>query len=140
MDKLVAAAQTAGAKVELFPHVEDVRPYLAANHFLVLPSYREGLSRAGIEALACGRPVLVTAVPGCQELLSPLAWNGLAVAPRSAQSLLAALLSLAALPPIQLQQGAAASRAWAEQQFGAPATTAAFLAVVAAYLNKPTRS
>lgn len=47
--------------------VSDVRPELAACHVFVLPSYHEGMPRTVMEAMATGRPILTTDVPGCRE-------------------------------------------------------------------------
>ncbi len=47
----------------------DVRPYIEKSHVFVLPSYREGLPRAGLEVMAMGRPVIATDVPGCREIV-----------------------------------------------------------------------
>lgn len=48
----------------------DVRPYLTAADIIVLPTYyREGLNRVLQEAMACGRPVITTNVPGAGELV-----------------------------------------------------------------------
>ena len=44
-----------------------MRPYLAACSVYVLPSYREGTPRSVLEAMALGRPVITTDVPGCRE-------------------------------------------------------------------------
>ncbi len=49
---------------------EDVRPYLENADVIVLPSYREGMSRALIEALAMEKAILTTDVPGCRELVN----------------------------------------------------------------------
>jgi len=46
---------------------DDVRPYIEGANIFVLPSYHEGLPRTVIEAMAVGRPVLTTDVPGCRE-------------------------------------------------------------------------
>lgn len=48
---------------------KDVRPYIAAADCIVLPSYREGLSRALLEGAAMAKPLLITDVPGCRELV-----------------------------------------------------------------------
>lgn len=45
----------------------DVRPHIAAGHIYVLPSYHEGMPRSVLEAMAMGRPILTTDVPGCRE-------------------------------------------------------------------------
>ncbi len=36
---------------------------------IILPSYREGTSRALLEAAAVGRPLIATDVPGCREII-----------------------------------------------------------------------
>ncbi len=47
--------------------VTDVRPWLAAADLVVLPSRWEGLSLASLEALATGRPVVASRVPGLSD-------------------------------------------------------------------------
>ena len=47
-------------------HIPDI---WAAAHIAVLPSYREGLPRALLEAGACGRPIVTTDVPGCNDVV-----------------------------------------------------------------------
>ena len=36
----------------------------------VLPSYREGIPRTVLEAMAVGRPIITTFAPGCKETVS----------------------------------------------------------------------
>lgn len=68
----------------------DVRPWLAACHCLVLPSYHEGMANVLLEAAACARPVIASRIPGCQEAFDE-GQSGLGCEPRSLDSLLDAL-------------------------------------------------
>jgi glycosyltransferase involved in cell wall biosynthesis len=79
--------------VEYLGETDDVRPYLAAAHVATLPSYREGTPRSLLEAMAMGRPVLTTDVPGCRETVQP-GRNGLTVAARDSQALADGMLEL----------------------------------------------
>ena len=47
--------------------VDDVRPFIKAASVYVLPSYREGMPRTILEAMAMGRAVITTDAPGCRE-------------------------------------------------------------------------
>ncbi|MFD9453759.1 MULTISPECIES: glycosyltransferase [unclassified Streptomyces] len=49
----------------------DIRPWLRAADLVVLPSRWEGMALAPLEAMACGRPVLVSDVSGARESLPP---------------------------------------------------------------------
>lgn len=48
-------------------HVSNIKDWIADNHVFVLPSYREGVPRSTQEAMAIGRAVITTDVPGCRE-------------------------------------------------------------------------
>ena len=47
--------------------VDDVQKWITDSHVFVLPSYREGVPRSTQEAMAIGRAVITTDVPGCRE-------------------------------------------------------------------------
>lgn len=53
--------------VEYLGVAKDVRPFIADCHVYVLSSYHEGMPRTVLEAMAMGRPILTTNVPGCRE-------------------------------------------------------------------------
>lgn len=47
--------------------VDNVQKWIADSHVFVLPSYREGVPRSTQEAMAIGRAIITTDVPGCRE-------------------------------------------------------------------------
>ena len=48
-------------------YVNNVKDWIANSHIFVLPSYREGVPRSTQEAMAIGRAIITTDVPGCRE-------------------------------------------------------------------------
>ncbi|HHQ4615743.1 glycosyltransferase family 4 protein [Aeromonas veronii] len=50
---------------------KDVRPFVANADCMVLPSYREGIPRTMIESASMGKPLIVTDVPGCRDVVIP---------------------------------------------------------------------
>lgn len=94
--------------IEILPEVRDVRPVLGSCHVFVLPSfYREGLPRTILEALATGRAVITTDMPGCREPIVA-GVNGLLVPPRDAPALAAAICELLENPGAIASMGKAA--------------------------------
>lgn len=85
----------------------DIPALWADSAIAVLPSYREGLPKALLEAAACGRPMVATDVPGCRELVQDGA-NGLLVPAQDAQGLAAAIERLARDPDLRARLGAQA--------------------------------
>ncbi len=54
--------------------------------FVVLPSWREGLSKSLIEASAMSLPIITTNVPGCKDVIIDK-YSGILVPPRDEKSL-----------------------------------------------------
>jgi len=48
---------------------DDVKSVIAEADCIVLPSYREGLSRVLLEAASMAKPIITTNVPGCREVV-----------------------------------------------------------------------
>ena len=91
--------------------VSDVRPVLEEASAFVLPSfYREGVPRTILEAMACGRAVVTTDLPGCRDAVEDGA-NGFLVGPRDAESLAAALLRFRDRPELLARMGERARQA-----------------------------
>ena len=52
-------------------HVKDSLSIYNNSDIIVLPSYREGMPKAILEASSCGKPSIVTNVPGCRDSIIP---------------------------------------------------------------------
>jgi glycosyltransferase involved in cell wall biosynthesis len=69
---------------------KDVPALLASFDLFVLPSYREGMPRALLEAMATGLPVVATSIRGCREEVVN-GETGLLVPPRDHDALASAM-------------------------------------------------
>ncbi|MYE01249.1 MAG: glycosyltransferase family 4 protein [Alphaproteobacteria bacterium] len=90
--------------IEWCPGTDDVPGVWARSHVAVLPSYREGLPKALLEAAACGRPMVSTDVPGCRDVVRH-EHTGLLVPPRDASALASAIARLADDPELRARLG-----------------------------------
>jgi glycosyltransferase involved in cell wall biosynthesis len=79
VDRAVVEAWVNEGLVEWLGHVNDMPKLLSEIDVMVLPSYREGLPKALIEAAACGLPLITTDAPGCREVVSVNGVDGIAV-------------------------------------------------------------
>ena len=82
----------------------DVPALLALTDIFVLATYREGLSRVLLEAMAAGRAIVTTRVPGCTDLVRD-GWNGFLVAPKAPGELAQAIERLLGCPPLRQEMG-----------------------------------
>jgi len=55
--------------IEYLGHSDDIREVIGKVSCIVLPSYREGLSRALLEAASMSKPIITTDVPGCRDVV-----------------------------------------------------------------------
>lgn len=53
--------------IQYWGQMADVRPAIEKSNIFVLPSYREGIPRAVLEAMSMARPIITTNAPGCKE-------------------------------------------------------------------------
>ncbi len=101
--------------VEWWGFRDDMPEVLRQASIVCLPSYREGLPKALLEAAATGRAIVTTDVPGCRDAVRH-EHNGLLVPPRDAGALAEALVRLLGDPDLRRRMGAA-GRARAEAEF-----------------------
>jgi len=92
--------------VRLLGAWEDVSPVLASADIFVLPSRWEGLSRALMEAMAAGVPVLATQVDGIKDLITD-GVNGLLVPSEDSERLENSILQLLDDPEMMKRIGSA---------------------------------
>jgi len=93
----------------------DTPRLFALMDVFVLASWREGVSRAAIEAAAMGKPLVLTDIRGCREVADD-GVEGLLVPPRDPSRLADALLRLLRDPDLRARMGSAA-RARALERF-----------------------
>jgi glycosyltransferase involved in cell wall biosynthesis len=106
--------RTAGEGVEFAGPRNDVRDWLVAADVVVAPSRWDALSLVLLEALACGRSLVATDVPGAREALGDE--TGAIVPVEAADELAAAVAERLLDPALAATEGAAA-RSRAERLF-----------------------
>lgn len=99
----------ADPRIRCLGHVDDMRAVYAACDLVVLPSWREGLSRALIEAAAMERPIITTDVPGCRDVIDH-GRSGLLVAIHDARGIELAIRLLLENPDLASRLGKEARR------------------------------
>ncbi len=114
-ERQLRAWEAEGA-AEWLGHREDIAEIWRQAHVAVLPSYREGMPKALLEAAACGRPIITTDVIGCREVIDD-GIEGFLVPARESAGLAAAMQRLVEDQALRLAMGRAA-RQRAEQRFG----------------------
>ncbi|GAA1413781.1 glycosyltransferase [Streptomyces thermospinosisporus] len=101
-DRLRAAAPRS---VVLAGAVADTAPWYQAADLVVLPSRWEGMALAPLEAMACGRPVVLTDVDGARESLPPAFAPSLLVPPENPAELARAVTDLLRDRPLRASLG-----------------------------------
>ncbi len=92
--------------VELWGWQNDMPSILAQADIFCLPSYREGIPNALLEACAAGLPIVATDVPGCRDVVTS-GVNGLLVPVKNPEALADALETLILDRELRLAMGAA---------------------------------
>jgi len=106
----------ASNKIIFHGKVQDIKEALRISHCIVLPSYREGMSRSLLEGAAFGLPLIASNVPGCQELIIQNK-SGFLVEVQSKHSLEKAFNNFLDLSPKEMLDMGNASREHIERHF-----------------------
>lgn len=103
-----AAAAGVGNRLRFAGVTHDVPSHLQAADLFVLPSRREGLPVALLEAMACGLPCIASRLPGSTDAIIEHGVNGLLTPPGDAVELAHAIATVLADPALQRRLGTAA--------------------------------
>lgn len=106
LDNLRVSAQALGIedRVEFVGFLDDVRGWMSACDVVAVPSLREGLGLAAIEAMALERPVAASATGGLKEVVAD-GQTGFLVAPNDPNALAKGLSALLGQPQLRYRMG-----------------------------------
>ena len=82
--------------IKYLGETDNVLPYIESAHCIVLPSYREGVSRVLMEAASMKRPIIASNVPGCNEIVVD-GENGFLCESQNVSSLIACMMHMLSL-------------------------------------------
>jgi len=109
--------------------VADVEPLIRKSHVVVAPSWREGMPRTVLEAMAKGRLVLATDVPGCRQAVEH-GKTGLLVPARDSAALQKAMDRIVHMPHAQRIAFGLAGRKRVEAHFSHRRIAASYLSLI----------
>ena len=113
----------------------NIRSFLKKADAVVLPSYREGLPKVILEAMAMAKPVITTYTAGCKETVDENV-NGFLVPIRDSDQLANAMQRLLALEPIDLEIMGRIGRKKAVEQFDAQLIATEYISIINRLLPK----
>ena len=102
--------------VECVGFHKDVKPFLKTSHAIVLPSYHEGMANVLLEGASCGRVILASNIPGCQESFDE-GVTGFGFSAQNAQSLKETIEKFLSLSIDEMQNMGQAGRKKMQTQF-----------------------
>lgn len=121
--------------VEWWGYRSNMPKVLSESTIVCLPSYYgEGIPKVLIEAMACGRPIVTTDMPGCKDLVIDQK-NGLLVKPKDFIGLAESFSALLLDRPLSQRMGIEGRRI-AEKEFSLKRITDETLAVYEELLNR----
>ena len=127
----IASAQVqewvAEGLVEWWGHCPDMPATFRRAGIVCLPSYREGMPKALLEAAAAGKPVVTSDAIGCREAIIP-GETGLLVPVADAEALAGALRTLIADAGMRARFGQC-GRQWAHERFSIGSVVERVLAI-----------
>ena len=102
------AASGFADRVVFVPPTNQIQDYFRAADVYAMPSLREGMPIALLEAMACGLACVASRLPGATDVMLQDQVNGLLVPPQDPTALATALAAVITDPAKAAQMGAAA--------------------------------
>jgi len=133
LEREIAELRCAG-RVKLLGRIDDPRELLWASDIFAMPSLKEGLGIAVLEAMASAVPVVASGVGGLREVVEDER-AGIIVPPAHPERIASAIGRLADSPALRSQMGAAA-RVRAVENYSMTAMAALTLALYRACVRK----
>lgn len=121
-------------RVKLLGRIDDPRGLLWASDCFAMPSLKEGLGVAALEAMASALPVVASDVGGLREVVAD-EYTGIIVPPANPEAIASAIGRLAQWPALRSQMSAAA-RARAVENYSMATMAARTLALYRACVGK----
>ncbi len=106
---------------------------------IVLPSYREGLSRVLLEAGSMSKPIITTNVAGCKEVVKDN-YNGFLIPPKDSKSLAIAMKNMIELSPKKRDIMGILGRLKVIDEFEEKIVVKKYLSIISLYLNISTEA
>jgi glycosyltransferase involved in cell wall biosynthesis len=114
---------------------EDVRPFYCMANCVVLPSYREGIPRVLLEAMAMEKPIITTDAPGCRNVCVD-GVDGFLVKLKDVESLYLAMKRMVELGDEKLREFGKAGRRLAEEKYSVEKIVREYINLIKAVLSK----
>lgn len=117
------------SQIQFVGKVDDVRPFIEQASVMVLPSYREGMPRAVLEAMSMARPIITVNSAGCKDTVIP-AYNGWLVDMKTVIPLAVAMKEALNMSRMELEKMGANSRTLVGKHFAIKIINKGFLALL----------
>ena len=132
----VSLEELASSSVTYLGETDDVKDFITKSHAIVLPSFREGLSRSLLEAAAMEKPIITCNVPGCTEVVKDQI-NGLLCTPGDPHDLALKMKEMLSYSKEKLAEMGRAGRKLVEQRYTEDQVNAYYLEVINKTNNTP---
>lgn len=135
-EEIVLAWQKEGI-INYLGSSDNVIPYIGESTCIVLPSYREGLSRVLLEAASMSRPIVATNITGCKEIVED-GITGFLCEVKSAISLRDKMENILCLTSEQITLMGIKGREKVKSEFDQKTINAVYLKTLTTYLSNRT--